>query len=508
MSDIDIARAARADDYEIRLMAHCVWESQAFARAWELTRGGEVMYLPRHKSLWRTMHTVWREHVRGGDLTGPTFALALNDYAHAQPAPYGGDGTLRDYLDARGTLNAAGLLTEVCKPGGGALQTVDQLARPIVAAHQKRAIRRACVELAGLLEPDEYGQTRVEPDEALARLATLSREMSTMTTGEDPTAPKVVADSLRRYVRELATGERVRYSTGIAPIDALIRWEPGSYNILAAYSGHGKTTLASAILAGLCDQPHAGADAFVANVHQCEVQQHAQCARVLAAYVNRRAADDRHRLGEHHMLQVDNLGESARPHVMARMDRALSEWFERSDIYLERSGAIDINAVEMRAQTLRATHPGRPLVIVVDYIQRVMIPESPRLDERTRIGMVSARLQALAQTTGAVLIVLSQYTDTGSAQVPIPMPLAEQVRGSKDIRNDADNVISFHRPWAFAGGELVSCGVIEISKGRYTPPSHVLVRADMGMNTFEAWHGDVPDIPGLSTRRIEAPEEW
>ncbi len=225
MSDIDIARAARADDYEIRLMAHCVWEPGAFARAWEVTNGGEVFYTPRAKTMWRTMHTVWREHARTG-LDGPTFALALNDYAHAQPAPYGADGTLRDYLDARGALGASGLLTEVCKPGGSALQTVDQLARPIVAAHQKRAIRRELVELAGLLEPDEYGQTRAEPDEALARLATLSREMSTMTTGEDPTAPKVVADSLRRYVRELATGERVRYSTGIAPLDALIRWEP------------------------------------------------------------------------------------------------------------------------------------------------------------------------------------------------------------------------------------------------------------------------------------------
>ena len=130
----------------------------------------------------------------------------------------------------------------------------------------------------------------------------------------------------------------------------------------------------------------------------------------------------------------------------------------------------------------------------------------PSLPPYDRITEVSDRLISLAKETGALVIACSQLTAAKGQQAPLPVPKADQIRGSGDVWQDADLCIVFHRPWALADGgkdKINELAIVEIGKNRYGSIGHVVMRSDGAINAFDWWEEIMPeDIPGLTSMRI------
>jgi replicative DNA helicase len=165
----------------------------------------------------------------------------------------------------------------------------------------------------------------------------------------------------------------------------------------------------------------------------------------------------------------------------AEMVEAIGWWAE-SGIYLEGPGMINVRDVEMKARALRSEFPDRPLVVCADYLQYCHVGDWS-MSKSDRISAASMRLASLAKELDAIVITLSQLTNSDSVH-PIPVPSKKQVRWSQDILNDADSLLLYHRPWD-TDPKMGHHSILTRAKARFLTPAHVRMKADGSRNTFE-----------------------
>jgi len=454
------------DDAERRVLTGVTFSPEEMPRVASKITSASVFWRQSHRYIWRALVAV---SDAGGDINRTAVEDAL-------------DALGRDTSQMSG-LGA--LLDEVF--GGSVFPDELDAAATIVRRNAiLRQTQRSLVDICHGISQRTHG-----PEEVSQAVTDISKRLATQDTDEDPAHPKVVSRKLLdRWERQL-TGEETRgMDTGIIPIDRLLDtgWQPGFNYVLGAYSGHGKTTVMSAVAAALADRHDA-----IVDFHPYEIQQEYGAARVIAAHHGKRA---RTVLKEHRVLWPERVPNSVMEEYRAEMLDAI-EWFKSSGIYIEEPGMIDVRFVEMRARALRAEFPDRPLVLCIDYMQKLY---SGSWGESTqeRISNASTRLIALAKEVEAVLIQATQFTGGNFTEPPVTMPDPQDARHTKDIRDDADVFLSYCRPWPYDGAKA-SRGILSKRKDRWGEPAAVAMDADGGLNTFEMaaspdWVREVPSV--------------
>jgi hypothetical protein len=141
-------------------------------------------------------------------------------------------------------------------------------------------------------------------------------------------------------------------------------------------------------------------------------------------------------------------------------------------------------------------------VCIVDYIQHARCGD-PHQDERTRIGEASRRLADVASETGAIMVAVSQLTEPWSQMpTPVPMPVEQQIRASKNIRNDASAILLLHRPYLMGGGDE---GLAVLQRmDRYGERRHSVLDMDLGRKTLRALDEDEIDRAALEALGVQS----
>jgi len=331
-----------------------------------------------------------------------------------------------------------------------------------------------------------------DPDRIIDELRLLISELEQEQDDIRSRHASVIADAVRKHVGKHYNPETAddvqRMMCDIEPVDALIDgFEQGKYVVLSSYSKHGKTSLASAIMAGLAN------NGAVVNIHQCEVADLTQAARLMCGHMQTKF------LRQNWIRKPDRIDTRNRTVFLEKLGEAL-DWLGGQDIYFEMPGIIEIEHIEQRARLLKRMHPDRPVVIMVDYLQKISMRERATSRQDT-LRRISERLIDLAKREDVLIFALSQYTDDGVQSIPVAQPLASQTRGSKSIRDDVDLLLTWHRPW-WSDNDKGKFGILEVAAGREHEPYHVAVQMDLGCGSIE-WSRQSAAVPQLGTQRLD-----
>ncbi|MCZ6807114.1 MAG: hypothetical protein O7F08_09190 [Deltaproteobacteria bacterium] len=310
----------------------------------------------------------------------------------------------------------------------------------------------------------------------------------------------------REVMKDLEEGraQLKRCPTGNKAIDKVLGGgiAPGLHYIVGAVSGHGKTTLTSAIVAGLLRNNQ---DLYV-DWYGVEVPRKWQFCRIASSWGN---------IPESFWHQENQQQEIK--DVYRRAIKAIGWGIEldsRLRIYHCRGG-IKAEEVALKTALRRRALGDRKLIIVVDYLQRSSAGTSDK--KMDRIALASEMIAGLPDENTAT-IALTQFTTDPAATEPIPMPKPGEARWAKDVRDDACDFLVYHRPLLES---LEPLAVLQLAKSRYGRLAHVWLLGTPS-NRFESWDSagsdmvrdlenlynialedlSLPDVKGLSTARL------
>jgi replicative DNA helicase len=336
-----------------------------------------------------------------------TVATWLRD--HGRLAQVGG----MPYLTA--TLNAAPAVTNVVAYAR-TVRTKSRVRRVIHAAHRILA--------EGYAEHGDDG-------------AYLARSVSAMTTASRlPDAEALVgnAETLATIVRDIhraaAIGSIVTgLPTGLDCYDRLtLGLHAKQLTVVGARPGVGKTSFGATIAANVADR-RVGVLFFSLEMSREEI-----ISRVLSA---RSGIDGT-------LMKLGRLSSAQ----WQRLHQAAKEIAEQP-LWIDDRSALTVRELADRAlgaiQGCCASRTALGL-IVVDYLQKVAVPEADRRKGRyEQVGDIAKGLKQLARDTGMPVVALAQLRRLGRGETP-RRPLMDDLRESGDIEQEADVVTMLHVP--------------------------------------------------------------
>lgn len=306
-------------------------------------------------------------------------------------------------------------------------------------------------------------------------------------TGPDNDDVTSYASSIAREVfADLEHGEPLlkHHPTGNRAFDRLLDGglALGMHYIVGAQSGHGKTTITSAIVAGLLEH---NPDLHV-DWYGCEVPRKWQFCRIASSWAN---------------LSEEFWRKSQQKELLPMLDRAVKAigWGKElhSRLRIFHWPSINMRDVALQTAVRRRALGNRPLLVVVDYLQRAWAGDSTKPNER--IAAASSMLASLADDH-TITLALTQFTKETSPTEPIPMPKHTQARWAADILNDACDFIIYHRPCQESCPPL-AC--LQLAKSRYGRLGHVWLLGSAS-NRFDPFHSAGSDV--MRSIELEHPD--
>ena len=136
---------------------------------------------------------------------------------------------------------------------------------------------------------------------------------------------------------------------------------------------------------------------------------------------------------------------------------------------------------EMRSQ-VAAAHRKAPVgVVIIDYVQLVRNDEKG-LNKVDRIGEASKGTKSIAKDLDVPCVLLAQVNREGGKRKKLQM---EDLKGSGEIEEDADEIILMSRPGQRDDSEPQGRVVMEVAKNRHGPTGCSDLHFDMEHSRFE-----------------------
>lgn len=251
----------------------------------------------------------------------------------------------------------------------------------------------------------------------------------------------------QELAQKVATGEvSPGVKTGVAMLDAALTClRPGSFNIIAARPGVGKTTFALYLLSEIMRTQEDARALFIS----LEVQS-VPIVYKLAARVS--GADFRD-------IEEGQVTDKYRKAVSDAYDE-ISNW----PCHIDYGASMNIDQIRAKAIRYKAEYPDLS-VLFVDYIQIVQGTRSYMTDYE-KVTEVSNGLDNLSATLGIPVVGLSQLRrDDDKKNRP---PSLTDLRGSGSLEQDADTVLFLHK----TGGNAEDTEreiQVRIAKNRFGP---------------------------------------
>ena len=353
---------------------------------------------------------------------GRIFALAMRRIAEARRADA---VALKMLLADDEGLQALGGTNYLASLAGAAVSIVaaPDYARDIIDL----ARRRHC--LAALDEASAAIPSAEDPDDVLAQLE------AALTDNQDGPQRHAGA-SVREAMVSAVTGMQEAFqggtpsgiSLGIPALEEAIgKAGPGDYLLLAGRPGMGKSALAVEIARRL-------ARAGVGVPYWCaEMFAEDNASRMIAAALREKGVTLSYRDAR--------AGRMSEAEFRAVIEAARE--MERLPIHFIDPAITDLRRLshEFRRVARRFQREGRPVVCVVDYLQKIRTGAQKPYE---RVSEASAGIKTLAMQLGCPFLVLSQLSRAVENRDP-PRPNLSDLRDSGEIEQDANTALLLYR---------------------------------------------------------------
>ncbi len=259
-------------------------------------------------------------------------------------------------------------------------------------------------------------------------------------------------DAALALFEQLSSGSDRYLPVGIEAVEALGRWMYGSFPIIAARPGVGKTTLAIQIAYSVASQ------GFPVVFHSLEMPAEEIIAKMIAAEAR---------------LPITSFVEGRLPPDWMRVAADVADRVAKLPIEFAHSYEL----VDILATSRQAAKNGARLVIV-DYLQLVQSHGSSRFETVTATSVALRRLALSETSRGNPLVVMatSQLRRAGSTEEE-RAPKLSDLRESGQIEQDATHVLLLH---------MTDPDTLRIigAKSRFAARTSAKMRADLRHSRF------------------------
>lgn len=272
-------------------------------------------------------------------------------------------------------------------------------------------------------------------------------------------------------VERRLTGDGVdttRIPTGVWPLDSILGGGGtlGHYTVIMAQKKMGKSRLSTRIAYNVAKD----------GAHVLHFSEEMTPREMMWLYVTCHCGRPR----EEFFNPTDGKGKAE----LAAIAKSASEAVAAMNISMH-CGKINVQEIILRTKAKMAAAKDAPLVVIVDYLQKI---GGPHFDEYARVTHVTTELASLAKATGAWVIALSQSKRTEGNR----MPSTADARSSGQIEQDVDEMVIYHRPAqndADASNEAKREGILWLALNRHGETPRVPVHCDMLRLDFRRFDG-------------------
>jgi len=267
---------------------------------------------------------------------------------------------------------------------------------------------------------------------------------------------------------EIAAGTRKRpgFPTGIHAVDQLSNLLPGSYHIVAARSGDGKT--------------HYCLSAGVSMAATYGTRNHFVSLEMTKMQLQERIACGELRLAQHTDLPPSNLADRATEAISRRMDLPFT-FSECEALWPSLEAHLD--------RLMERDEP--PEVIWIDYGQEIEVPNASGMEDRG--AKASKGLKAWGKRNQSVALVVAVQLNRPGGKDTGNRPSRWQVRGSNQWTQDADYIALLFDPnEADPGGQDSEIRKVIVDKVR----NGSVGMADIRLPSPFGWFCDITALQG------------
>lgn len=302
---------------------------------------------------------------------------------------------------------------------------------------------------------------------------------------------------LAEYEALESNGRPAGMDCGLPALDELVGgWHEGQSVLIAGLSKMGKTKFTAQVVLELVAR------------HGCAVEWYS--VEMRSSMMAQRAISYVGGIFESRLRDPGKYNNINDEHHQARLIKAKAIIYELGDkirFYNKPKPKLDeiLTNTEARLSELdaeavaRGYAKRRPLIVVVDYIQRVDAGFGGQSAEYQNVTEASQQLTGAAIEKGFLGLYVSHFSRKGASRGPGELPKPSDMRGSGAIEQDCDKCLVVHRPyWDEPGNDdeaarLRAFTVAWLSLNRHGSPGTAHLEADLDANRFNAWEGEIPD---------------
>lgn len=290
----------------------------------------------------------------------------------------------------------------------------------------------------GMLDRMRSDLPRLSSAEAVARLYEEQETVRGLSASNHGTARHIaesVATVLEQMTVQAETGKSVATSTGYENVDAILAdgFRDEEYILIGARPSMGKT----ALMLGLGRNIAVGSLKTVL-MYSLEMTSASLAMRLMASESKV-------------SLQILKRSELTDAH-WNQVGHAIHRFSENSDtgmrLYIDDTPGLSMSEIRSRSRQFAATHG--PIVIFVDYLQKVSPERNPHyanaqsLSDGKHVSQVSAGMKLMARELKAPVVALTQLNRELEKRAS-KRPILSDLRESGSLEQDADIVIFLYR---------------------------------------------------------------
>lgn len=349
----------------------------------------------------RTPGPVYRARVLLGDVTpeSPT-----HERREAVEGILDLDAALRG---SAAPLDSEDILRETADRTGYSLEALTQIADGHAERHRKEGAEKA---LAGALAEAEAA--RKQGAAALDVARTLTGTLASLQAKQEQPPPAFSVERLERESKETPAGLR----SGWEAVDSLgARFNPGELSLMAARTGHCKTSALAGLLLNWLQGEEAGTGAIVFySAEEPEVRIYHRLLALLTAGASEAFGRWNSNEVRDFLRGADSERGYPNPEAMEDARARLRSWEDRL-LIVHRPGWT-VEAYEAHARDLAERLDVG--AVLVDYLQRIPGPRGSFDRRDIEVSTVARRLKALSETLGAPVVVGAQINREAVASAP------------------------------------------------------------------------------------------
>ena len=370
-------------------------------------------YSPRHRLIFESAQAM---HGRGEQVDLLTLISRLRDQGDLEKA--GGETSLMEIVDRTPTIQHASYYISV-----------------VYDRYILRSLLDRCRDIA-----DRCYDTTLEPREVLSEAEKDILAIRDTVPQTQRSWQELFSFNTKEIERILDDPRAITgLSTGYAKLDEmLLGLQNGEMIVLAARPSMGKTSLAMNIVENVAlgfnhDTGRGKPDRtpLPVGVFSLEMSGEALVRRMLCSYSG---------IAWNSIVHGNLRDKRAAFGAIANAANDLMQ----AKVYVDDTGAIEINELRARARRMRQRHEVR--LLVVDYLGLIRCSARAKEGRQQEVSAISGELKAMAKELQIPVLVLSQLNRSPEERANRGVPKLADLRDSGSIEQDADVVLMLRRP--------------------------------------------------------------